>query len=130
MSALLRHQNFSLGLKYLCYKSLRYNIVLLTRLILLIRLRVTNKNWIIHIVIWQSFRSRSCHLKRSLVAKKWSYFCSPFTCTWLKVNESRYKQRGVTPHFSIGQNLLKKRLRKDKYWHNQLREAFWSIHWP
>ena len=33
----------------------------------------------------------------------------------LKVNESRYKQYGVTQHFSIGQNLLKKLLRKDKY---------------
>ena len=33
----------------------------------------------------------------------------------LKVNESRYKQCGVTPHFSTGQKLLKRILRKDKY---------------
>ena len=57
-------------------------------------------------------------------------FCSLFTCTWLKVNKSRYKQCGVTPHFFIGQNLLKKILRKDKYWHNQFRKAFWWIRWP
>ena len=37
-----------------------------------------------------------------------------------KVNESRYKQCGVTPQW---ENLLKKLLRKDKYWHNQLTEA-------
>ena len=47
----------------------------------------------------------------------------------LKVNESRYKQRGVTQHFSTGQNLLKKILRKNKYWHNQLRKVFWLIRW-
>ena len=29
-----------------------------------------------------------------------------------KVNESRYKQRGVTPHFSTGQNLLENILRE------------------
>ena len=34
---------------------------------------------------------------------------------YVKVNESRHKQRGVTPHFSTGQNLLKKIFRKDKY---------------
>ena len=33
----------------------------------------------------------------------------------LKVNESRYEQRGVTPHFFTGQNLLKKFMKKDKY---------------
>ena len=27
----------------------------------------------------------------------------------VKVNESRYNQCGVTPHFSTGQNLLKKK---------------------
>ena len=43
----------------------------------------------------------------------------------MKVNESRYKQYGVTPHFSTGENLLQKILREDKYWHNQLRKAFW-----
>ena len=32
----------------------------------------------------------------------------------LKVSESRYRQYGLTPHFSTGQNLLKKILRKDK----------------
>ena len=32
----------------------------------------------------------------------------------LKINESRYKQFGVTPHFSTGKNLLKKDS-KDKY---------------
>ena len=42
----------------------------------------------------------------------------------LNVNESRYKQCEITLHFSTGQNLLKKLLRKDKYWHNQLRKAF------
>ena len=33
----------------------------------------------------------------------------------IKVNESRYKQFGVTPHFSTGENLLKKILIKDRY---------------
>ena len=42
----------------------------------------------------------------------------------LKVNESQYKQCGVTPHFSTGKNQLKKILRKDKCWHNQLKKAF------
>ena len=37
-----------------------------------------------------------------------------------KANESQYMQCGVTPHFSTGQNLLKKILRKDRYWPNQL----------
>ena len=32
-----------------------------------------------------------------------------------KVNESRYKQCGVIPHFPTGQNLLQKIFRKDKY---------------
>ena len=32
--------------------------------------------------------------------------------SFLKVNESRYKQYGITPHFSIGQNLLKKEMLK------------------
>ena len=32
-----------------------------------------------------------------------------------KVNESPYEQCGKTPHFSKGQNLLRKILRKDKY---------------
>ena len=31
-----------------------------------------------------------------------------------KVNELRYEQCWVTPHFSAGENLLKKLLRKDK----------------
>ena len=35
--------------------------------------------------------------------------------TVLKVDESRYKQWGITPTFFTGQNLLKKILRKDKY---------------
>ena len=43
----------------------------------------------------------------------------------IKANESRYKQRGVAPHFSTVKNLLKKILRKYEYWHNQMREAFW-----
>ena len=46
-----------------------------------------------------------------------------------KVNESRYKQCGVTLHFSTGQYLLKKILRKDKHWHYKLRKAFWYNHW-
>ena len=33
----------------------------------------------------------------------------------IKVSESRYKQCGATPQFSMGQNPLKKILRKD--WH-------------
>ena len=46
-----------------------------------------------------------------------------------KVNESRYKQCGVNPHFSTAQNLLrtyweKNILRKDKYCYSQLRKAF------
>ena len=32
-----------------------------------------------------------------------------------EVNKSRYKQSGVTPYFSTGQNLLERILRKDKY---------------
>ena len=32
---------------------------------------------------------------------------------FFKVNESRYKQCWIIPYFSIGQNLLKKILRKD-----------------
>ena len=32
-----------------------------------------------------------------------------------KVDESRYKQCVVTPHFPVRQNLLKKISRKDKY---------------
>ena len=33
----------------------------------------------------------------------------------IKVNESQYKECGVTSHFSLGQNLLKKILRICKY---------------
>ena len=33
-------------------------------------------------------------------------------CISIKVNDSRYKQCGVTPHFSTGQNLLKKNIEK------------------
>ena len=36
---------------------------------------------------------------------------------------------GVTPQFSTKQNLLEKVFRKDKYWHNQFRKAFWYIPW-
>ena len=43
---------------------------------------------------------------------------------YIKATESWYKQRGVTPHFSTVQNLLKK-IEKDKYWRNQLKKAFW-----
>ena len=42
-----------------------------------------------------------------------------------KVNESWCKQCGVTPHFSTEQNILKKILRKDELWYNQMRKAFW-----
>ena len=54
----------------------------------------------------------------------WSFFAGPILLTqsirnclddYVKVNESRHKQCGVTPHFSTGQNLLKKIFRKDKY---------------
>ena len=48
----------------------------------------------------------------------------------IKVNESQYKQCGVTPHLFTRENLLKKILRKDKYWHNQLRKVIWWIHGP
>ena len=33
---------------------------------------------------------------------------------------------GVTPHFFTGQNLFQKILIKHKYWHKQLREAFFN----
>ena len=57
-----------------------------------------------------------------------------------KVNKSRCKQYGVTPHFSSKESLLKKLLRKGKYWqellvekikywHNHSRKAFWWIRW-
>ena len=46
------------------------------------------------------------------------------TFNFNKVNESRYKQSGVTLHFSTGPNLLKRILRKDKYGDNQLRKPF------
>ena len=36
----------------------------------------------------------------------------PFEIASLKINESRYKQCGIIPHFSTRQNLLKKMLRK------------------
>ena len=45
----------------------------------------------------------------------------------VKVNKSRYKQCGVTPYFSPRQNLMKKKVRKDGYSHNQLRKALWWI---
>ena len=48
-----------------------------------------------------------------------------FSCTnYLKNNESRYKQCGVTPDFSTGQNLLKRILRFLKYCYNQVRNDF------
>ena len=37
----------------------------------------------------------------------------------LKVTESLYKKYGVTLHFPTEQNLVKKILRKYKYWHYQ-----------
>ena len=61
-------------------------------------------------------------LKKALNSDHFDYFN-------FKVNESRYKQCGVTPHFSIEnnsiENLLEQILRKNKYWHNQLRKVFW-----
>ena len=44
--------------------------------------------------------------------------CSYFLCLQerFKVNESRYKQCDVNSHFSTGQNILKRILKKDKYW--------------
>ena len=63
--------------------------------------------------------------KQNKCAKKWGHImhfikilmqwlfrvgCNPIS----KVNESRYKQCGVTPHFSTGQSLLK------KYWEKLL----------
>ena len=47
-----------------------------------------------------------------------------FTLKLMNHDVPWYKQCGVTPHFSTGQNLLKKILRKDKYWHNKSRKAF------
>ena len=43
----------------------------------------------------------------------------------IKVNEPRYKQCEVTPHFSTGKISLKIFFRKGKYWYNQFRKAFW-----
>ena len=46
---------------------------------------------------------------------------------FIKVNESRYKQCGVNPNISkIGQNLLKKILRKDKYWQKLFKRKHWE----
>ena len=39
----------------------------------------------------------------------------------LTVKESGYKQSRVTPHFSNGQNLLKKILRKEIIWQKLLK---------
>ena len=36
----------------------------------------------------------------------------------IKVNESRYKQRGVTLHFSTGKNLLKKHTTNNTIYHD------------
>ena len=47
-----------------------------------------------------------------------------FNFILFKVIESWYKQSGIVPQFSTGQYLMTKSLRKDKYWHNQLRKAF------
>ena len=35
-----------------------------------------------------------------------------FSWVILKVNESQYKQYGITPHVSTGQNLLKENIKK------------------
>ena len=54
--------------------------------------------------------------------------CSLFFVFHFKVNESRCKQWGVIPHFSIRENLLKKKiLRNNKYWHNQLSNSLTVI---
>ena len=42
---------------------------------------------------------------------------------WIKVSESRYKQCGVTPHFSAGKNLLKKNIERRYILTYQLRKA-------
>ena len=47
----------------------------------------------------------------------------------VRVDQSRSKQCSVIPDFSIGQNLLKKILRKEKYWHNESRKTCWLIRW-
>ena len=47
-----------------------------------------------------------------------------FNFILFKVIESWYKQSGIVPQFSTRQYLMTKSLRKDKYWHNQLRTAF------
>ena len=42
----------------------------------------------------------------------------------MKVNKLRYKQCGVTPYFSTGQNLWKKALRKDKILTQSIEKGF------
>ena len=59
------------------------------------------------------------HIFRKPLSFIWRYV---FSVSILKVNELRYKQCGVTPQLSTGQNLLKKVLRKDKYWQNLLKK--------
>ena len=59
----------------------------------------------------------------------WSFF------EHVLISESGNIQFGLTQHFSTGKNLLKKILKKDKYWHNQLRKPFlpgkshWKKYW-
>ena len=54
---------------------------------------------------------------------KWLRFVIPLQL--FKVNKLPYEQCGVNQVCTIGQNLLKKTLRKDKYWHNKSRKTFW-----
>ena len=65
--------------------------------------------------------SHDCHYLRKSLDKFLKMFLYK---SMLKVNESRYKQCGVTRRISIRQNLLKKIFGKDKCWYNQLRKAF------
>ena len=54
-----------------------------------------------------------------------TYHVKRNTISNFKANESWYKQCGVTPNFSTGQNLSKKILRKNKQWHNHFRKSAW-----
>ena len=56
--------------------------------------------------------------------RKSDWTTAKFITAIFKVSESRYKQCGVTQSISTGKIYWKKILRKDKYWHNQLRKAF------
>ena len=45
------------------------------------------------------------------------------------LRKEKYWHNQLRKAFSTGQNLLEKILRKDKYRQSQLRKAFWYTHW-